>query len=44
MYEQILFKPYPSATAPHEGVQVDDLPHHSAYYSYAHEQKKNPTN
>ena len=26
------------AIAPHEGVQVDDLPPHSTYYNYAYEQ------
>ena len=28
-----------SAIAPHEGVQVDDLPPHSTYCNYAYEQE-----
>ena len=27
------------AIAPHEGVQVDDLPPHSTYYNYTYEQE-----
>ena len=32
------------AIAPHEGVQVDDLPPHSTYYNYTYEQENHQTN
>ena len=32
------------AIAPHEVVQVDDLPPHSTYYNYAYEQENQQTN
>ena len=35
IYWNFLFFP----NAPHEGMQMDDLPPHSTYYSYAHEQE-----
>ena len=30
--------------APHEEVQVDDLPPHSTYYNYTYEQENQQTN
>ena len=32
------------AIAPHEVVQVNDLPPHSTYYNYAYEQENQQTN